>query len=79
MSGGTAASPSQDDGWDWPYILYVGRVWLCYSEADIWKLTPRQFVAQMHVHEDITSKMHGVSSGRKAAQPTGFIDQIPGW
>lgn len=74
-------NPNQD-GWDWPYILYVGRVWLGYTDKETWALTPRQFSAQLAVHEDITKRMHGQgmtpASSAKAAS-TGFIDQIPGW
>ena len=82
MSDDATASTSKDDGWDWPYIVYIGRVWLCYTEAELWQLTPRKFMSQLSVHEDITATMHGTTSknGRSAArQPTGFIDQIPGW
>lgn len=73
------------DGWDWPYILYVGRVWLEYTDREVWALTPRQFSAQVAVHEDILKQMHG-SSGKSKNKPNvgkstqlGFIDQIPGW
>lgn len=75
------SNPNQD-GWDWPYILYVGRVWLGYTDKEIWALTPRQFSAQLAVHEDITNRMHGQSPApakQAKAAPTGFIDQIPGW
>ena len=63
-------------------MVYVGRVWLCYTEEEFWKLTPRQFKAQLDVHEDITSKMYGNgsnSSRQMSRQPLGFIDQIQGW
>ena len=67
------------DGWDWPYILYVGRVWLEYSEEEVWALTPRQFAAQLAVHKEIMEQMHGTNSNAGKAKPTGYIDQIPGW
>lgn len=70
-------NPNQD-GWDWPYILYVGRVWLGYSDKETWALTPRQFAAQLSVHEDVTKRMHGQKPAGKPAA-TGYIDQIPGW
>ena len=74
------SNPNQD-GWDWPYILYVGRVWLGYTEKEIWALTPRQFSAQLAVHEDITKRMYGERpAGKKTSvASTGYIDQIPGW
>ena len=72
-------NPNQD-GWDWPYILYVGRVLLGYSDKETWALTPRQFAAQLSVHEDITSRMHGGKPANAKTSPSvGFIDQIPGW
>lgn len=82
MSDCTAASPRQDDGWDWPYLVYIGRVWLCYTEPEFWKLTPRQLVAQIRVHEEVTAQMHGAApkNGQSMSrQPLGYIDQIPGW
>ena len=75
------SNPNQD-GWDWPYILYVGRKWLGYTDAQIWRLTPRQFSSQLSVHEDITKRMYGGSSDTPASAPRqgmSYIDQIPGW
>jgi len=73
------------DGWDWPYILYVGRVWLRYTEREVWSLTPRQFDTQIHVHEDVTRQMYGTNNNKgsngqsKPSPPIGYIDQIKGW
>lgn len=70
------------DGWDWPYILYVGRVWLMYSEQEIWRLTPRQFQAQLKVHEHILKQKYGTGTTQTTGAQdaaTGFVDQIPGW
>lgn len=79
-SGNTNMTSPNHDGWDWPYIVYVGRVWLCYTEEELWRLTPRQFATQISVHEDVTRQMHGMSSNRSMSrQPLGFIDQIKGW
>lgn len=62
-------------------MLYVGRVWLEYSDKEFWSLTPRQFASQLSVHEDIVSKMHGQKPRVGKSKPTdiGYIDQIPGW
>lgn len=68
---------SNQDGWDWPYILYVGRVWLHYTDEQIWKLTPRQFYTQLNVHNDVRKRMYG--TGSSSSEHAGFIDQIPGW
>ena len=79
-SGSTTVKASNHDGWDWPYILYVGRVWLRYTDAETWALTPRQFKSQLDVHEDVTRQMYGASGdSQPASQPLGFIDQIKGW
>lgn len=79
------SSPNRD-GWDWPYLIYIGRVWLCYTDEEFWRLTPRQLKTQIDVHEDITRQMYGSggSSGsgngrQMSRQPLGFIDQIKGW
>ena len=71
------SNPSQD-GWDWPYILYIGRVWLRYTDEQVWRLTPRQFDAQLKVHQKIQEAKYGTAK-EDPAKPTGFIDQIPGW
>jgi hypothetical protein len=74
-------NPSQD-GWDWPYILYVGRKWLGYTDDQIWSLTPRQFDSQLKVHQDVSKRLYGggsTSTPLPALGGAGFIDQIPGW
>ena len=63
---------STDDGYDWPYILYIGRKWLGYTDEQTLALTPRQFAAQLRVHVEL---MQGHTDNSQA----GFIDQIPGW
>lgn len=68
---------SGSDGWDWPYILYIGRAWLHYTDEQIWRLTPRQFYTQLNVYGDVKRRMYG--SGDQNSSGTGFIDQIPGW
>jgi len=65
------------DGWDWPYIVYVGRVWLRYSTEELWKLTPRQFKSQLDVHATLKNAQSGGDAGQAA--DVGYIDQIPGW
>ena len=41
-------------------------------------LTPRQFAAQLRVHESVIKQMHGATD-ISAGASTGYIDQIPGW
>lgn len=67
------------DGWDWPYILYAGRVWLRYTDKETWALTPRQFAAQMAAHEDVLKRTHGQQPSVGNPPTVGYIDQIPGW
>jgi hypothetical protein len=70
------ADPFKSDDWDWPYILYIGRVWLRYTEKEIWQLTPRQFKAQLEVHADIQRRLNGAKT---QMEQTGYIDQLKGW
>ena len=75
------ANPFVKDDWDWPFILYAGRVWLKYTDEQIWNLTPRFFQSQMRVHNYIQEVKYGSSdnnSNNKTVQD-GYIDQIPGW
>ena len=76
------ADPFVKDDWDWPFILYAGRVMLHYTDEQIWNLTPRFFQAQMRVHNYLQElKYGGKTNGnsRTAGVTNGFIDQIPGW
>jgi hypothetical protein len=50
-------------------------VWLRYSDDEVWRLTPRQFKAQMDVHIDIQKRMNDT----KAPTQGGYIDQLKGW
>ena len=75
MSPDVGADPlEQQDEWDWPYILYVGRVWLKYSDEQTWNLTPKQFKAQLDIHAATQKKTNGSSPDK-----SGFIDQLSGW
>jgi len=66
------------DNWDWPYILYVGRAWLQYTEKEVWSLTPRKFKSQLEVHQRIQQQMWGKQK-QSTSSGMGYIDQIPGW
>lgn len=69
----------QDDGWNWPFLLYVATVILRRSEKQFWRMTPRKLHALVGVHAEINSPD---SSGKADAatggnsKPTGFIDQV---
>ena len=47
-----------------------------YTDAQTLSLRPRQFAAQLSVHEDITKRMYGA---KEESSNNGFVDQIPGW
>lgn len=73
------ANPFSSDDWDWPYILYVGRVWLHYTDEEIMNMTPRKFKSQLDVHYDVQQRLHGGNPQRNSTDQVGYIDQIPGW
>lgn len=59
--------------------LYVGRVWLHYTDEEVMSMTPRKFKSQLDVHYDVQQRMHGEKSQRNSTDQVGYIDQIPGW
>lgn len=73
------ADPFDVDGWDWPFIIYAGTVWLRRKEEDVWKMTPRKFKALLDVHNDLQRIQNGKKSLRKVKEELTFIDLIPGW
>ena len=65
-----------DDGWDWPFLLYIGTVILRRSEKVFWRMTPRKLNALTRAH----AEMKGAS--KKSAQQgdtAGFQDAVPGY
>lgn len=57
-------------------MLYVGRVWLKYTEEEFWMLTPRKFMSQINVRADLLKQKAG---NKKSNAKDGYIDQLPGW
>lgn len=76
--------PNQD-GWDWPFILYAGTVWLNRTEYEVWNMTPRKLFALLTVHYDIerlknrSEKQKGLPWRTQNPSGTTFIDNIKGW
>lgn len=66
-----------DDGWNWPWLLYIGRRHLRLSEEEFWSMTPRKFSALAGAHAEYL-KLMTVGSPEQQTK-TGYIDQIPGW
>ena len=76
------ANPFVKDDWDWPFILYAGRVWLHYTDEQVWNLTPRFLQSQLKVHNYLQEAKYGkVKQDTRSnnALQNGYIDQIPGW
>lgn len=79
MPSNNVSTPFVKDGWDWPFIIYAGTVWLRRTEEEIWKMTPRKLQALLLVHYDIKRQENGKESQRDKQETVGFIDTIPGW
>lgn len=74
-----ASTTPLQDGWDWPFIIYVGTVWLRRSEEEVWNMTPKKLYALLKVHIDLESAKSG-STKKPSGQAKGtYIDNIPGW
>lgn len=60
----------QDDGWDWPGLMYVATVVLRRTERQFWRMTPRKLNALVRAHIRL-------NDSKKADKPKrGFIDQV---
>lgn len=62
-----------DDGWDWPFLLYVGLAILHVPEKYFWRITPRKFQALVRSHATVNSSEGGKHSGK---QKEGHIDDV---
>lgn len=79
MSGDEVANPV-DDSWDWPYILFAGRVFLHYTEDELWRVTPRVFNSQLDIYyymRDAETAKQQVSGTVNGA--VSYVDKIAGW
>ncbi len=61
-----------DDGWNWPYLLYIGTVLLRRTEAQFWKMTPRTLLALVEVHIELNSS----EGSRQKRVRQGYIDEV---
>lgn len=66
------------DGWDWPWLYFLGTYVFRLSEERFWRLTPRQLFTLTSEYE----KYHGdkdsgssSSSNKNSNQPV-YIDQL---
>ena len=65
---------SYDDGWDWPWLLYLGIKQLKLSEETFWAMSPRKFYALLEC--ELTVRDHKKND---ESIENGYIDNIPGW
>jgi uncharacterized phage protein (TIGR02216 family) len=66
-----------DDGWNWPWLLFLGMRELRISEEAFWNMTPCKYYTLL----DCAIKLHGGDKVDKTQSeiPEGYIDQIKGW
>jgi len=76
--GQSAQPTTEDDGWDWPFMLFFGTVELRMTEEQFWNTTPRKFRALSDAAIEYKQLLYD-SSDKKAEPEIGYIDQIPGW
>ena len=72
---------SIDDGWDWPWLYYVGTVLLRMTEDSFWRCAPRKLAALTAVHVEINdpNKERNPDEQIQTRAPTirrGYIDQV---
>jgi hypothetical protein len=59
----------KDEGWDWPWLKYLGTVILHKSENEFWRSTPRELDALWRKHQE--------RMGWTKQQPQmAFIDEV---
>lgn len=68
-------STEAEDGWNWPWLLYMGKKHLNMTEEEFWRTTPRKFHALILAHAET------ISGERKKEEKSslGFIDQVENW
>lgn len=64
------------DEWDWPFIIYAGRVWLRYTEQELWNMRPVTLFAMLKVHYFIENAKAG--NKKEEENDLVYVDQIPG-
>jgi hypothetical protein len=75
-------STTNDDGWDWPWILFIGRKELQMTEEEIWESTPAKFFALLECALEYNRVKAGVKNKQQTTKKVvkeGFIDKISGW
>lgn len=66
-----------EDGWDWPWIIFIGIKELGMTERAVWKLTPRKFFALTKCLEIQNRGSETTDSKTGASQvKQGYVDQI---
>lgn len=44
-----------DDGWDWPYLYYMGTVILSMTDAEFWTCSPRRLAVLTRIHAEVNN------------------------
>lgn len=65
-----------DDGWDWPYLYYMGTVILHQSENEFWRGTPRKLHALAKVHTEANNPDAAQGEAPKTKKKVMYIDQV---
>lgn len=77
-----------DDGWNWPWLLFISRELIHFSEEEFWNCTPKKLYALIEQAQEFNRQKYGTddssSTPRKQAKSKGhvsegYIDQLPGW
>lgn len=62
----------KEEGWDWPWLKYLGTVILRKSERAFWRSTPRELDALWQTHLEIYG-------GRRREPEMAYIDEVLRW
>lgn len=66
-----------DDGWDWPWLLFISRKELCMSEIEFWRCTPRKFSALMNCALTYRESQNNPSEHKNTNRVVdGYVDDI---
>jgi len=62
-----------DDGWDWSYLYYMGKVVLHLSDTEFWNCTPRKLSVLTKIHGEVNNPDKEKVQPKKVQH---FIDQV---
>lgn len=67
-----------DDGWNWPWIIFIGYKELGLKEEEVLNCTPKKFYALLECALEFNKMKYSSASGKSAHSKVkdGYIDQI---